>query len=75
VRVDSEGVRKRILEVLAANPGGLPTWEIADIMGVPRDYISPHLQPLSRANRVKLSGSTKVNPDTGRSTQVWTLIT
>lgn len=70
-RVDNAGVRQRILETLRNSPEGLATWEVAEKMKVPRDYVSPHMQPLRRLGAVTLSEKIKQNPHTGRSTQVW----
>jgi DNA-binding transcriptional ArsR family regulator len=75
-------VRSAILKTLeSASLGGLKphhclgmaTFEIAEQMGVPRDYISPHMQPLKELGYVYKTGAEVENPATRNKvkSEVW----
>jgi DNA-binding transcriptional ArsR family regulator len=70
-RVNNRGRRAEILRLLRAHPAGLATWELAELSGVARDLLSPHLRPLEKLRRVRRAAETRLNPSTGRLTEVW----
>ena len=70
--VDVERLQSEILYFLAArNNLGATASELAQLIGVPRDSISPRLKPLESLGRIARSGTRKQL--SGRSQTVWHL--
>lgn len=67
VRVNS--IRHGILDILQQHPEGLATFQVANLMGVPRDYISSHFKPLCSINVIRKTGKTIPNPMTKNRTR------
>lgn len=74
-QVNVKSVRALILLALRDFPEGMASFELSTLMLVPRDYISPHLKPLSRLGLVTKTGLTRLNPQTSNRTkcEVWRL--
>lgn len=61
-------VRAMILNQLST--ANLATFQIAEILGVSRDVISPHMKPMEHMGLVARTGQTVKNPN-GRQCEVW----
>lgn len=66
--------RQEILDLLAKNPDGLTTWELAWLTDRARDLVSPNMRPLERAGLIRRESSARVNPATGHLTDVFFLV-
>lgn len=73
--IQTGSIRQEILAVLMSSQSfGLATFEIAERIGVPRDYVSPHMKPLEKMGLVqRLKGFERVNPKTKNKvkSEVW----
>jgi Helix-turn-helix domain len=66
-------LQKRVCTTLAAHPEGLTTTEIARLVGLPRDSISPRMKTLAEGQFVEDSGERRVPVGKTRSSIVWRL--
>lgn len=64
-----DSFRALILFELSKFSDGLTTVEIGDLMGYPRDYISPHIKALQMLGMLTRDGSTRKNLKTARKTE------
>jgi len=62
-------IRALILNQLSTN--NLATFQIAEILDMYRDSISPHMKPLERLGLIRRSGQLVKNPKTGKNCEVW----
>lgn len=62
-------IRTKILETIFEARRPLASFQIAEILGVPRDNISPHMKPLERSKHLYRTGQTVTNPLSARKTQ------
>lgn len=68
--IKPESRRGGILEVLKL--GNFATFQIAEMLDVSRDCVSPHMKPLERMNYVVRTGEVVKNPKGGEC-EVWAL--
>lgn len=74
-QVNVKSIRALILSVFKNHPEGLASFELSLKMALPRDYVSPHLKPLSKMGLLRKTGLTRINPQTSNRTkcEVWRL--
>ncbi len=62
-KVKYQSLRHEILTILAPSHEGMASYEVADIMRLRRDIVSPHFAPLRRLGFIEICGK-KINPET-----------